>query len=119
MSGGPVFAQGLNCLAPFGRVIVYGTSSGAPLTFDDAAIRRFFYNPSLNQSVHSFNLGLWFGMRPEATGKAIGDMLEAVATGSVKLEVTEQLPLSQAAHAHRLIETRATTGKIVLMPWAE
>lgn len=119
MSGGQIFAQGLGCLAPFGRCIVYGVASGEPLSFDEATILRFFYNPSLNQSIHVFNLGLWFGMRPQAAARAMGDLIGYVASGQVKVQVSHQLPLSQAAEAHRMIEQRKTTGKIVLKPWAE
>jgi NADPH:quinone reductase len=119
MNGGQVFAQGLSVLAPFGRTVVYGVASGEPLRFDQESILRFFYNPSLNQSIHVFNLGLWFGMNPQAAAKAMGDLIGYVASGQVKVNVTKALPLSKAAEAHRLIESRQTTGKIVLQPWAE
>jgi|GEM_PF-866100 len=79
---------------------------------------RFFYNPSLNQSIHVFNLGLWFGMCPEIAGRAMGDLIGYVASGKIKVNVNHVLPLSQAAAAHRMIEERRTTGKIVLKPWA-
>jgi len=119
MSGGPTFAQGLSCLAPFGRSIVYGTASGEPLEFDAGSILRFFYNPALNQTIHVFNLGLWFGMRPELAGKAMGDLIGAVASGQIRVNVNHILPLSQAAEAHRMIEERRTMGKIVLKPWLD
>jgi NADPH:quinone reductase len=119
MNGGTTFAEGLSCLAPFGRTVVYGVASGDPLVFDDESILRFFYTPSLNQSIHVFNLGLWFGMRPQAAGKAMGDLIGYVASGQIRVSVNHVLPLSQAAEAHRMMETRRTTGKIVLKPWIE
>ena len=119
MSGGKTFTQGLRCLAPFGRCVVYGMASGQPLTFDASSILHFFYDPSLNQSIHVFNLGLWFGTRPEGAAKAIGDLIGYVASGQVKVEVDHVLPLAQAAQAHRLLESRQTTGKIVLKPWQD
>ncbi len=119
MSGGANFAQGLAALAPFGRIIVYGVASGTPLEFDDEARLRFFYNPSLNQSIQVFNLGLWFGLRPQAAGKAMADLIGLVASGQVKAPVQQVLPLSQAAEAHRLMESRRTTGKIILKPWLD
>jgi NADPH2:quinone reductase len=119
MSGGSNFAQGLAALAPFGRIIVYGVASGNPLEFDDEARLRFFYNPSLNQSIQVFNLGLWFGLRPQAAGKAMADLIGLVASGQVKAPVQQVLPLSQAAEAHRLMESRRTTGKIILKPWLD
>lgn len=119
MSGGDVFAQGLTCLAPFGRIVVYGMASGKPLTFDEQSIIKFFYDPSLNQSIQVFNFGLWFGMRTEAAAKAMGDLIGYVASGQVKVQVDHVLPLSKAAEAHRMLEGRKTTGKIILKPWLE
>jgi NADPH:quinone reductase-like Zn-dependent oxidoreductase len=116
MSGGSSFAQGLRCLAPFGRVVIYGMSSGTPLDFDAQSIEHFFYRPSLNQSIHVLNLGLWFGMRPQLAGKAMGDMIGLVASGQIKAPTPMLLPLSQAAAAHRLMESRQSTGKLVLKP---
>lgn len=119
MSGGVVFGQGLRCLAPFGRCVVYGMASGQPLLFDEQSIIRFFYNPSLNQSVHVFNFGLWFGVRTEQAAKAMGDLVAYVALGEVKAKIDRVLPLSQAAEAHRMMEQRETTGKIILKPWQD
>ncbi|MBL8161611.1 MAG: NADPH:quinone oxidoreductase family protein [Anaerolineae bacterium] len=119
MNGGDSFAQSLRCLAPFGRAVVYGTASRKPLRFDDQSILHFFYNPSLNQSIHVFNLGLWFGLRSAAAGQAMGDLIGLVASGQVKVPVNHVLPLTQASEAHRLMEERRTTGKIILKPWQE
>ena len=117
MSGGPIFAQSLNCLAPFGRIIVYGMASREPLQFDQESILKFFYSPSYNQSIHVFNLGLWFGLQPEASVSALQDLIGFAASGQIKVPVSQKLPLSRAAEAHRMIENRSTTGKIILKPW--
>ncbi|MBW4436606.1 MAG: NADPH:quinone oxidoreductase family protein [Pleurocapsa minor GSE-CHR-MK-17-07R] len=119
MGGGDLFAQGLMLLAPFGRSIVYGVASGDALRMDEATVRHFFYNPSLNQSIHVFNLGIYFGLRPQAAGAALAELIGYVASGQVKVPVHHVLPLSQAAEAHRLMESRRTTGKIVLKPWLD
>lgn len=119
MNGGKLFTESLASLAPFGRMVVYGMAGRTPLTFDDAAILRFFYNPALNQSLHVFNLGLWFGMRPQAGGAALGELIGLAASGKLKVQIGHVLPLSRAADAHRMIEARATTGKVILHPWDE
>ena len=119
MSGGKVFMQGLSCLAPFGRSVVYGMASWEPLQLDQETILRFFYSPALNQSLHAFNVGLWFGLQPAAAGNALQEIIGLVASGKVKVPAVQTLPLSQAAEAHRLIESRGVTGKIVLKPWEE
>ena len=118
MAGGDSFEQSLSCLAPFGRAVVYGSSSGEPLRMGPETIDAFFYDPSPNQSLIAFNLGLWFGMRPEAAVGALQTLVGYVASGQVKVPVGHVLPLSQAAEAHRMLEERRTTGKIVLKPWA-
>jgi len=118
MAGGASFEQGLSCLAPFGRVVVYGSSSGEPLQMGPEKIQALFYDPSPNQSLVAFNLGLWFTMRPEAAVGALQTLIGYVASGQVEVPIGHVLPLSQAAEAHRMIEERRTTGKIVLKPWA-
>lgn len=118
MAGGASFEQGLSCLAPFGRAVVYGSSSGEPLRMGQETIRALFYDPSPNQSLVAFNLGLWFGMRPEVAVGALRTLIGFVASGQVKVPVGHVLPLSRAAEAHRMLEGRRTTGKIVLKPWA-
>lgn len=117
MNGGDSFPHALRSLAPFGRLVVYGVASGDALRFDAESIVRFFYNPSLNQSIYVFNLGVWFGMRGQVAGQALGELIGYVASGQVKVHVNHVLPLSQAADAHRMLEERRTTGKIVLKPW--
>ncbi len=119
MSGGRVFAQSLNCLAPFGRLIVYGMASLEPLQLDQETIIKFFYTPAYNQSLHVFNLRLWFGLRPEASVSALQDLIGFAASGQIKVPVSYKLPLSRAAEAHQMIENRRTTGKIILKPWED
>jgi len=55
MAGGAAFQQGLSCLAPFGRAVVYGSSSGEPLRMGPETIDAFFYDPSPNQSLVAFS----------------------------------------------------------------
>ena len=118
MGGGALFEQSLACLAPFGRIVVYGSSSGEPLRLGAEGIEGLFYNPSPNQSLVSFNLGLWFGMRPEVAVGALRTLIGFVASGQVQVPIGHVLPLRRAAEAHRMLEGRQTTGKIVLKPWA-
>ena len=117
MAGGEAFEQSLSCLAPFGRTVVYGSSSGEPLRIGPETIQHLFYEESPNQSLISFNLGLWFGMRPEVAAGALKALIGFVASGQVTVQVGHVLPLVQAAEAHRLLEGRRTTGNIVLKPW--
>jgi NADPH:quinone reductase len=116
MTGGDTFDHTAAILAPFGRLLVYGTAAGTPVRPADDTLDRWLAVPALGQSVHAFNLGAWFGMRPVEAGAAVGRLLELVATGVVQIPVGHRFPLEQAADAHRLLESRESTGKIVLVP---
>ncbi|CAA9340019.1 MAG: hypothetical protein AVDCRST_MAG93-6604 [uncultured Chloroflexia bacterium] len=118
-SGAKLFAESLPCLGAFGRMVVYGMASRQPLTFDDASILDFFYRPALNQSLHVFNLGLWFGLRPQGAVDALTKLIGYAAAGQVHVPVKLVLPLAQAATAHQMIERRETIGKVILKPWLE
>lgn len=117
MAGGRTFTESLGCLAPFGRSVVYGMAGGEPLQMDRETVERFFYDPSPNGSLVVFNLGLWFGLRPERAVAALQELIGWVAAGQVKVQIGQVLPLAQAAEAHRLLESRRTSGKLVLKPW--
>lgn len=117
MSGGQAFADGLSVLAPFGRFVVYGIASGEPGIFTGEAQHEFLYDPAMNQSIHAFNIGLYFGLRPKTAAEAMTRLVGLVASGQVTVQVGETLPLADAATAHRRIEARQSTGKIILKPW--
>jgi len=118
-TGGDVFAQSLTCLALFGRLVVYGRSGGASLSLSADAIDRMFYDPSPNQSIINFNLGLWFGLRPERAVAALQRLIGFVVEGKVDVQVGHVLPLSRAREAHLLLEERRSVGKIILKPWED
>ncbi len=117
MRGGASVAQTLGCLAPFGRLLVYGMASGDAHRLGQPDIDRWLATPALNQSVSAFNVGLYFGLRPELARAAVGTLIELVASGKVDVHVPHKLPLADAAKAHDLLEGRASSGKIVLHPW--
>jgi NADPH:quinone reductase-like Zn-dependent oxidoreductase len=115
--GGSVTGEMFSTLAPFGRMVVYGYASGTfgSLSADEQA--SLFYQPVLNQVVTGFNIGLWFGLRPQQAVAALAELIGHVASGAVKVQVGEILPLAEAEQAHRLLEARAVAGKVVLVPW--
>ena len=118
MSGGELFATSIRLLTPFGRLVVLGRSSGRTPVLDTELVEHLLYRPSLNQSIRVFNLGLWFGVRPAEAGAALGRLMEWIAAGDVRVPVSSVLPLADAAQAHRAVEERRSTGKVVLEPWA-
>lgn len=118
MSGGPALEQSLSCLAPFGRLVVYGMASREVGQLSPRALQELLYAPALNQALLGFNLGLWFGQRPQTAAAALGALIEMVAAGQVQVPIGQLLPLSQVVEAHRLVEGRQVPGKLILKPWA-
>ncbi len=112
-----VLEQTLQALAPFGRCVVIGYASRKPASLSAEAIEALLYRPALNQSLTGFNVGAFFVLAPHLAGPAIGQLLGLLASGQVRVPIAHELPLDQAAEAHRLIESRAVQGKIVLLPW--
>jgi NADPH2:quinone reductase len=115
-SGGPLLGAVLPTLAPFGRVVAYGMSSGVMGALDASAQEALLYRPAMNQTLTGFNLGLWFGLRPDPAARALGELIDHVAQGSVEVHVGATFALSDAAKAHALLESRAVAGKVVLRP---
>ncbi|WP_419715685.1 zinc-binding dehydrogenase [Dickeya chrysanthemi] len=56
---------------------------------------------------------------PDIIQATLTEIMQLVLTGELVLQTTTVLPLYQAAEAHRLLEGRGTTGKVVLKPWDE
>lgn len=114
-------AQGLmetfRCLAPFGRLVVFGTGSGVSAHLDARTMDRWLYAPAANQSITGFNIGDWFLQHPAEAGSALLGLVQDALAGTFRLPRIQTLPLEQAQLAHDLLEERRTEGKLVLKPW--
>jgi NADPH:quinone reductase len=114
MTGGAVFDEALDCLAPFGRMVAYGNASRQPMTIN---VQRL-YAPC--QTVTGFFLSGFIAGQSRDRGAFAARLLSElggyVESGRLRLQRGGTYKLAQAADAHRAIETRGTTGKIVLMP---
>ena len=108
--GRTTFEQSLACLAPRGMLVLFGQSSGPVAPFDPQLLARggslFLTRPVLQHYVAT---------RAELLARA-GEVLRWVAEGTLALRIERVLPLAQAVAAHRLLESRATSGKLLLMP---
>jgi NADPH:quinone reductase len=100
-------AQSLAMLAPYGELIHFGEASGAPGPVDPDQL----YDRCLK--VGAF--GLYID-DPVAWGIARRNLLAWVEAGELEISISRRFPLAEAAEAHRLLEGRATTGKMVLLP---
>jgi NADPH:quinone reductase len=108
--GKTTFEASLSCLRPRGMMVLYGGSSGAVPPFD---LIRLSTMGSL--FVTRPKLGDYTATREELEGRA-GEILHAVGNGTLKLRIEHTYPLADAAQAHRDLEGRKTTGKILLIP---
>jgi NADPH2:quinone reductase len=115
-AGGDLLDQTLMTLAPFGTAAIYGMASGEPGRINPATLEHLLYRPSLSPTITVFNLGLHFGLRPQIAGAALGRLIGWIAAGDITVDVTRTFSLEQAPEAHRLLQSRASTGKIVLTP---
>ncbi len=108
--GKTTFEKGLNCLARRGMMVLYGQSSGPVGSFDPQVLNQkgslFLTRPTI---VH------YIATRAELLARA-GEVLGWIQRGMVKVRIDRELPLRQAAEAHRLLEARQTTGKVLLIP---
>jgi NADPH2:quinone reductase len=110
MVGGSFFDQALAALAPFGRLVVYGTASRRPSSF---VAQRLM---PMNQTVVGYYVSHWFKTRPDQAQRAFDTVAGLVTEKRLHVEVAGRRPLEAAAEAHRIMETRQATGKYVLKP---
>jgi len=107
--GATTFEKGLDALRPRGVMVLFGAASGPVGPFDlqllNAKGSLFVTRPSLNHHIAT---------RQELTARA-GELLGWIRDGKVNLRVEHTFPLAQAADAHRALEGRATTGKVLLL----
>lgn len=108
--GKTTFEKGLDALAPRGMMVLFGQASGAVGPFDPSVLNPkgslFLTRPSL---VH------YLASREELTLRA-GDLFGWIAQGKLRLRMDTEYPLAEAAEAHRALEGRRTTGKVLLIP---
>ncbi|MFF1476552.1 zinc-binding alcohol dehydrogenase family protein [Streptomyces sp. NPDC058301] len=107
--GGETLRQGLDALALFGRLVSYGNAGGG----EPWRVGQPELYPGA-RSVAGFSiLGLAAGA-PDALRELAGRAFALAADGRVELPVTAEFPLEEAAEAHRLMEGRTSTGKLLL-----
>ena len=108
--GATTFEKSLDCLRPRGYLALFGQSSGPVPPFDLGKLATkgslFVTRPTL---LH------YMSDRSELLGRA-NELFDWIASGELKLRIESMFPMSEAAEAHRLLEGRKTTGKVVLVP---
>jgi NADPH:quinone reductase len=107
--GKTTFEKGLNILRPRGMMVLFGGSSGAVPPFDLIALSQ---KGSLY--VTRPTLGHYTATREELVARS-GAVFGMMASGRLKLRIEHTYPLAEAQQAHRDLEGRKTTGKLLLI----
>ena len=108
--GKSVFDRGLDVLRPRGMMVTFGNASGPA---DPVSPLRLMQSGSL--FLTRPNLTHYIATRAEFERRA-GDLFSWIADGWLDIRIGARVLLSDAAGAHRLLESRTTTGKLLLIP---
>jgi NADPH2:quinone reductase len=101
--------KGLQSLARFGHLILYGRAGGLPEPLNVFAL--------FEKSVKVSGFVLYSAMAdPTLARRGIEESFKLIASGKLKLLVGKSFPLAQAAEAHKFMESRGSVGKLVLVP---
>jgi len=107
--GKTTFEGSLACLRPRGLLALFGGSSGAVPPFDLIKLSTmgslFITRPTLKDHIAT----------PDELDKRSSDIFSWIADGSLKVRIGHTYPLAEAAQAHRDLEARKTTGKVLLL----
>jgi len=108
--GKTTFDKGLNLLRPRGMMVLYGGSSGAVAPLDPLVLTQkgsiFLTRPSLGNYIAT----------PQELQQRAGAVFGMIREGKLKLRIEHVYPLAEAQQAHRDLEGRKTTGKLLLLP---
>lgn len=108
--GKTTFEKGLNVLRPRGMMVLFGGSSGAVPPFDLIVLSQkgslYVTRPTLVN---------YIATREELMARS-GAVFGMIAAGKLKLRIAHTYPLAEVQQAHRDLEARRTTGKLLLIP---
>ena len=108
--GKDTFERSLDCLAPLGSMVLYGQSSGKVPPFDTAVLNAkgsvSLWRPSLTDYAAS---------RDDVQLRA-GDLFRWIEAGELTVTISAAFPLRDARKSHRQLASRATIGKLMLLP---
>jgi len=108
--GKATFEGSLDCLAPRGLLVCFGNASGKPAPFEVNTLAAkgslFLTRPMLYSYIHT---------RKELLDSAAA-LFELLGKGRLEVHVSARFPLREAAQAHLALESRQTTGQLLLVP---
>lgn len=109
---GENFNNSLKCLAPFGRIITFGHANEGSLP---GTVQTTDLHSSC-RSVIGYSTGTYRNQRPEFLEEGAAKVTELISNGELKIHISQRFSLEDAAKAHELLESRRSTGKVILLP---
>jgi len=106
--GGEMLEEDLACLAPFGRLVCFGHASGQPASIPTDQLHGSC------RSVLGFSFGTLRRTRPQDVSSIMNSVIPMLAEGKIRMMIGKQFPLTNADEAHRFLESRTSTGKLLL-----
>jgi NADPH:quinone reductase len=107
--GKTTFAPGFRALRPYGRMILYGGSSGEPDPMEWRELSNgsvYVQRPTLRTYTRT----------PELLRERAAALFALVERGELTVQIGGRYPLAEARQAHEDLEARRTTGKLLLIP---
>jgi NADPH2:quinone reductase len=108
--GQSTFEGSLRALRPRGLLTLFGQASGPVPPFDLQKLNQFG-----SLFVTRPSMAHYIATRAEYESRA-HDVLSAIAAGKLRVRIQQRFPLAEAADAHRLLESRGSSGKLLLIP---
>ncbi|MGH7913930.1 MAG: zinc-binding dehydrogenase [Candidatus Binataceae bacterium] len=107
--GKPTLAKGIECLAPFGHLIIYGRAGGIPSPVNPMSL----FAKALK--ISGFAVPMVYGMH-EIHRRGLDDVFRLARENKLKVPIGRRFALADAAEAVRFLESRQSTGKLLLLP---
>jgi NADPH2:quinone reductase len=108
--GGETTERSVDALREFGRMVSYGAASGEP---GRPPTDELLFG---NKTVIGYHLGRATARKPERVFGAVPELTAMLADGTLAVQVGHEFDLDDAAEAHAFIESRQSSGKVVLVP---
>jgi NADPH2:quinone reductase len=107
--GKTTFDKSVNCVGRRGVLALFGQASGPVGPVDPSRLAK--------RAIYLTRPGLahYIATREELLWRA-GELFEGIRSGTIRIRIDREFPLRDAAQAHRLLESRQTAGKLLLIP---
>jgi len=107
--GADTVLKSLEVLQPFGTLVAFGQSSGAPDNFRISHLARASLRLTRPTLFHHTRIPGWLA-------QASGELFRLILSGAIKVEIAQRFELDRVAFAHDALEARQTTGSTILIP---